>query len=466
MSAPAQDADRSAALRGRWQARTFSAVWITYFAYYLCRYNMPVAKTRMCETFSWDAEQFGIVFTALTVAYAVGQFVNGQLGDRYGTRVVSTVGALGSVLTNLAVFAVILLAAPSPEGGDRIFPYIVGFWGLNGFFQAMGWSPMVRVMAQWFPAARRGKTMGLVGTSYQLGAAAAVLLATFLTGYWVTDLSGDWRMAFLVPSVVLAAIGLWFFLTIRDEPADVGLPPVDRAPDSSGSREGEGGERRRRTVAENVAATLTNPRIWVVAGAFFMLDVNRYGFVNWMPDFIDAQGGAAAGLAANFRKVMKLAIHPLAGAAGAVLAGWATDRFFNGRRAPVIAALLALLGGFSCLFAYIPQDSTLLVVAVVAAVGFCTYGPHILMVGHAAQDFGGREGSAGAAGFIDGMGYIGASLAGWGAGALIQAQGHAFTFRVFGLAAFVGAGLACLIWREGPGTRSDPEADGESAGER
>jgi len=50
----------------------------------------------------------------------------------------------------------------------------------------------------------------------------------------------------------------------------------------------------------------------------------------------------------------------------------------------------------------------------VAIIGFCTYGPHILMVGHAAQDFGKKSGAAGAAGFIDGMGYIGASLAGWG----------------------------------------------------
>lgn len=39
--------------------------------------------------------------------------------------------------------------------------------------------------------------------------------------------------------------------------------------------------------------------------------------------------------------------------------------------------------------------------AVVAAVGFCTYGPHILMVGHAAQDFGKKSGASGAAGLID-----------------------------------------------------------------
>ena len=113
---------------------------------------------------------------------------------------------------------------------------------------------------------------------------------------------------------------------------------------------------------------------------------------------------------------MKRCIHPLAGSAGAILAGWATDRFFGGRRAPVIVVLLAALGFFSVIFPYIDPNNTGLVVTVVALIGFCTYGPHILLVGHAAQDFGKKSGAAGAAGFIDGMGYIGASLAGWGAG--------------------------------------------------
>ena len=97
-------------LRG-WQVRIFSTVWITYFAYYLCRYNMPIAKTRMCETFSWDAVQFGQILSALLLMYAVGQFVNGQLADRFGTRMIASLGVLGSVITNLLVFAVVMVSA-------------------------------------------------------------------------------------------------------------------------------------------------------------------------------------------------------------------------------------------------------------------------------------------------------------------------------------------------------------------
>ncbi|HUT22837.1 MAG TPA: MFS transporter [Sumerlaeia bacterium] len=449
----------------RWQIRVFSTVYVTYFSYYLCRYNMPVAKTTFTNAFQWSAEEFGAVFTALTLLYAVGQFVNGQLGDRFGARIVSSIGVLGSVLMNLCVFALVMTANPATADHRRILWLHIFFWGANGFFQSMGWSPMVRVMAHWFPVEGRGKVTGLVGTCYQLGAAAASLLAIFLTGFYVTKLSGDWRMVFLVPAVIFGAVGLFFFFSIRNDPADVGLPPVDPegSPAGAGAPPAERGREERRTLAENLVATLRNPYLWVVAGAFFMLDVNRYGFVNWMPAFLDERAGAhASPLIAGLSKSMKICIHPLAGSVGALTAGWATDRFFGGRRAPVIAILLLFLGLFSFLFPLVDANNTPLVVLVVALVGFCTYGPHILMVGHAAQDFGKKAGASGAAGFIDCMGYIGASLAGWGAGRMIDAYDFERTFFAFGWAALLGAAFACVIWKAGPRMENAPDARTES----
>ncbi len=435
----------------QWQRRIFWSVWVTYAAYYLCRYNMPVAKTTLCQTYAWDAERFGIVLSALTLMYALGQFVNGQLADRFGSRMIASLGVLGSVVMNLAVFVLLLVATPGAADPQRVLTLLAVFWGINGFLQSMGWTPMVKVMAHWYPVSRRGKIMGMMGTCYQFGGAFATLVALFLVGYFAQELGGDWRIVFLVPAILLAVVGVFFFLLIRNRPEDVGLPAVNL--DEEPLRTAGGGSGP--TIAANVLRTLTNPYLWILAWTFFLLDVNRYGFVNWLPAFLDAQGiGDAAPLLANFKKAMTLCIHPLAGSAGAILAGWASDRFFGGRRAPVMVGLLVLLGVFSILFPYLDPTNTTLVVLVVAAVGFCTYGPHILMVGHAAQDFGKKSGAAGASGFIDAMGYVGATLAGWGAGRLIKSQGYEITFVTFGSAAFLAALLACMIWKARPQTTS------------
>jgi OPA family glycerol-3-phosphate transporter-like MFS transporter len=169
----------------RWQRRTFALIWITYFAYYLCRYNMPVAETRMCEEYGWSAYDFGWVLSALTFMYALGQFVNGQLADRFGTRLIASLGVFGSVVMNVAVYGLVLGGSAVFEDSRSILLCLILFWGANGFFQAMGWAPMVRMMAHWYPAERRGKVMGFLGTCYQFGAAFSSLLAIFLTGYYV-----------------------------------------------------------------------------------------------------------------------------------------------------------------------------------------------------------------------------------------------------------------------------------------
>jgi len=216
----------------QWQRRIFWSVWVTYAAYYLCRYNMPVVKTTLCQTYAWDAERFGIVLSALTLMYALGQFVNGQLADRFGSRMIASLGVLGSMVMNLAVFVLLLVATPGAADPQRVLTLLAVFWGINGFLQSMGWTPMVKVMAHWYPVSRRGKIMGMMGTCYQFGGAFATLVALFLVGYFAQELGGDWRIVFLVPAILLAVVGVFFFLLIRNRPEDVGLPAVnlDEAP--------------------------------------------------------------------------------------------------------------------------------------------------------------------------------------------------------------------------------------------
>ena len=191
-----------------------------------------------------------------------------------------------------------------------------------------------------------------------------------------------------------------------------------------------------------VKVCVTNPRIWGVSIAFFCLDIIRYGFFYWAPVFlIEVQGASitSAGLS--------VAVLPIAGSAGSIFCGWATGRFFDNRRAPVVCLCLFGLAIFSYLFYYAPPGAWLWSLICLAVIGFFTYGAHVLMVGHAAQDFAGRKAAASAAGFIDGFGYIGAAMTGIFTGWLVDNYSWTAGFWYWIIAALVAAFVMLALWR-------------------
>jgi sugar phosphate permease len=95
--------------------------------------------------------------------------------------------------------------------------------------------------------------------------------------------------------------------------------------------------------------------------------------------------------------------------AGSYLAGWATDRFFGGRRTPVVCILLVMLSVLTLAYESVAQTSVPGTIALLALIGFCIYGPQVLLVGTAPADLARRGTSAAAAGFVNFMGYLGAA---------------------------------------------------------
>ena len=421
-----------------WQVRTFVTIWITYGSFYLCRANMSFALPGLSAEFGFSKTLLGLLGTALFIMYSLGQFVNGQLGDKFGARKLVFTGMIVSALLNI-VFSF-----------STAFAFMLIVWGLNGYFQAMGWSPQVKTMANWFTVAQRGKWMGLMGSCYQVGNAYSWLLASILAA------SFGWRVVFWVPAILFLISSIHFVLRLRNAPEEVGLPPIEQLRKIQAgeviSKEEEGKEPGAAAVSsvkedvhlgfkETIRICVTNPRIWAVSAAFLCLDIIRYGFFYWAPVYlIEAQGAAitTAGL--------KLAVLPLAGSAGAIVTGWATGRFFQNRRAPVIAICLFVLAFFSWLFYTAPPGAWFWSLICLAVIGFCTYGPHVLLVGHAAQDFAGRKAAASAAGFIDGWGYVGAAMTGVFTGWLVENYGWGAGFWYWIIAAIVAGVIMVFLW--------------------
>jgi len=424
-----------------WRNRIFIILWITYGAFYLCRVNFSVAIPGIMKEFGWSKAQLGAIGTALFWSYALGQFIHGQFVERYSSRIYLFVVIMLSAMMNLLM---------GPVAGLGLAA-IGSIWALNGFFQAGGWSNCIKTLAQWFPPRARGKRMGIYGACYQFGNVMSWLLA----GYLIAN--HGWRWAFVVPAIIFAALGFLNFLWGRNRPEDVGLPPIEIY-ESHGEFTGMTLEQIKATIkpksekeehagfAFTLRQTVANPRVWVVSWAFFCVDIIRYGFLLWAPTYLFEVQKAGIAKAAYTAVGM-----PFFGIAGAVFAGWASDRFFDHRRAPISCILMGILGFLSIFFYYgVPPGQWVLSFLILGFIGFCVLGTQVILIGAVPMDFGTRKAAGAAAGFIDFFGYIGAGLAGFFSGWLTDHFGWGAAFWFWIMAAFVSSSLCAMLWTYKP----------------
>lgn len=415
-----------------WRKRIFLSIWITYACFYLARVNMSIALPGIMHEFGLSKTAMGGVLSALFFVYAAGQFINGQFGDKFGARRLISVGLIVSALINL-IFSFT----------DGILSAMMLLWGLNGYFQSMGWSPSVKTVANWFSPSKRAKFSSLLGTSYQIGNAVSWALSGFIVGML------GWRFAFVIPGAICLFVGIHWAVRGKNAPEEVGLPTVEE--------EEKNGNIDETTIKieiktdhhigfkQTLKMCLFNKSIWTVAFGLFFLNIVRYGFLDWAPTYMFEVQKATISLAAY--KAMAL---PLAGSLGALFAGWASDKFFRNRKAPVSVAMLFLLGIFAWLYLKIPAGDWILSLICLMFVGFMTYGPHVMMVTSMPMDFGTRKAAASAAGFIDGWGYVGAALTGVASGWLIDTFSWSTAFHFWILSAFAAGILMMTLWKYQP----------------
>jgi sugar phosphate permease len=401
----------------------FWFMWITYASFYLGRVNISVAMPGIMGEFGLTKTNMGLVLTALFMMYAIGQFINGQLGDKLNSRRIITIGLLSSAALNI-LFGFI--------GG--IMGLMIVIWGLNGYVQSMGWGPTVKAMANWFPLRVQGKISGRLGTCYILGGALSWLLA----GTVIKSLG--WRGTFWVPGIIMAAIAIHWYLRARNAPEEIGLPSIEDQ--EKGIEKAQVQKDEHIGFKNTLKITLLNPYVWFSGLALFGLNIVRYGFMDWAPTYMFEQQGATISTAAY-----KAITFPVAGGLGAIFAGWASDTFFSNRKGPIAFFMLLALALFCFLYRIVPGESWQLSLFILLIIGFLTFGPHVLIVAALPAELGSRKAASSVTGFIDSMGYLGASLTGVGTGFLIEkfSWNAAFYFWIVG--ALISAAMILFVWK-------------------
>ena len=421
-----------------WRYRIFAVTWLGYGGFYLCRLNFSVVMPLMTEDLAYTKFNFATVISLYSLLYALGQFASGTWSDRYGPRLIVSIGLFVSVLSNLLMgFSASLLAFA-----------VLG--GLNGIGQSTGWPGLVKNMTPWFGRSERGVVMAWWGTSYVLGASFATVFATFWAVHANVLQQWQWRRGFWAPALLLLLIGIIYMLGSRNTPDDAGVAGLmaSEANASSRSISSENTLMDKPTQVGTVGtlvATLSQPGVWSIAAMYFFLKMTRYSFLFWLPLYMTEHIGYAAGEAGY-----TAALYQLVGFLGAIIAGYVSDRLLNSRRFPVGAVMLWGLG-LVCLLQPLAATNGRLSVAVwIALVGILTYGPDTLMSGAAAQDLGSAEHAGTVAGLINGIGSFGQLCSPFIVAYVSEVYGWEQLFYLFVIFAWIGAALLTARWNYTP----------------
>ena len=380
----------------RWQVLTVSMLVLGYAGYYLCRSDYSVALPLIMAELaargipvSVATIQMGSIASLGVLAYAFGKFPSGTVGDFLGGKRNFLLGMLGSV-----VFTVLFALG----GGLPIFTLA---WIGNRLVQSLGWAGVVKVTSRWFSYSTYGTAMGIISLSYLFGDAASRQFLAILIARGM-----GWRGLFLTAGGTLAVVAVLNQLVLKESPREVGL--VEPATNPSNIFREEGEKHRPASLSHLLKPLLGSGVFWLVCLLSFGFTIVRETFNIWTPTYFTQAVGLSNATAAE-----SSALFPLFGGISVLAAGLLSDRLGNkGRAAIIFYGLLlsgvALLALANVKFGSFKAGPLLLV----AAVAFLILGPYSYLAGAIALDFGGKQGSATASGFIDGVGYLGGVLAG------------------------------------------------------
>jgi OPA family sugar phosphate sensor protein UhpC-like MFS transporter len=364
-----------------------TAITLGYALSYTCRLGLSVVKKPLIDGGFFTAEQLGLIGSALFYAYAFGKLVNGFLADHANIKRFLTVGVLVSALINLFM------------GWSAVFWVWVVLWGINGWFQGFGAAAGAVSMSHWFSNRERGRYYGIWSTAHSLGEGLTFVGSAALVSYF------GWRAAFFGPGVLCVLLAAGLYLLLQDRPQTLGLPAVAAWKHDHGAPVVVGGPAQRRSTWQIQLNVLKMPSIWVLGLASATMYMTRYGMNSWGMLYLQESKGYS-GLEAGGM----LALNPLAGIAGCVAFGYASDKLFKARRPPMnlICGLMEILA-LTLMFFSPPGHPVLMSVAFLLY-GFSINGLITSLGGLFAIDIAPKRATGAVMGFIGIFSYLGAAF--------------------------------------------------------
>ncbi|XP_072115933.1 glucose-6-phosphate exchanger SLC37A1-like [Mobula birostris] len=408
----------------------------------------PFSNDTWCSWAPFDKSNYKQLLGALDYsflcAYAVGMYASGIIGERLSIRLYLTVGMLASGLFT-ALFGMGYFY------NIHNLQYYIFIQIANGLVQTTGWPSVVTCIGNWFGKGKRGLIMGIWNSHTSVGN----ILGSLIAAHWV---SSSWGLSFVVPGVIVAAMGVVCFLFLIEHPRDVKCAVV-RARKPSKSLNGwdtfkhkckayqqqksnsfmdpeeecflkesdvkisakanglvnshvvaVSGERSTSPTAISFLGALQIPGVMEFSLCLLFAKLVSYTFLFWLPMYLANKEHIDAKKAGDLSTLFDVG-----GIAGGILAGLISD--WTRKRATTCGAMLLLAAPTLYIFSTVGYMGLKTISVMLIGCGALVNGPYALITTAVSADLGTHKSLAGnskalstVTAIIDGTGSIGAAI--------------------------------------------------------
>jgi OPA family sugar phosphate sensor protein UhpC-like MFS transporter len=283
-----------------------------------------------------------------------------------------------------------------------IFISFAILWGINGWMQSMGSAPGVISLSRWFPQSKRGSYYSLFSSSPYIGEFISYNILALVVG-WL-----GWQAGFIAAALAGLAGALVILLFVSDTPESKGLPSVQELSGESLTKEDN------MPTRELQKMILKHPGIWVIAISSAFIYITKYAVAGWGVLFLQKARGAELAEASQV-----IAFSAVFGILGTVLAGWLSDRMFNGDRAKP-AILSGIISTLSLILFLFVGGGFVLNIFYVSLFSLSTGVLYCIVAGLMAVDIVPRKATGAALGVVGISSYVAAGIQDIVSGYLIQ----------------------------------------------
>lgn len=329
--APADGAYFERALEDRAYAKVFWRIvpflMLCYVVAYLDRVNVGFAKLQMSSELGLSEAAYGIGAGIFFIGYFFFEVPSNVILNKVGARV---------WIARIMITWGIISAAFMFTSSEMVF-YILRF--LLGVAEAGFFPGIILYLTSWYPAHRRAKIVATFMSAIPISAIFGnPLSGLIIDGFDGTHGLSGWQWMFLIEAIPAVLLGVVTFFYLDDRIQDAKWLTDEEKGILASNVSAD--NRAKSSSPHSIAATMTDPRVWLMCLIYFCFVLGQYGLNFWMPTMVKASG-----VTGNLQIGLISAIPYICTFIAMLALGRSSDRLRERRWHLVVPALIAA-GGF------------------------------------------------------------------------------------------------------------------------